>query len=607
LRNQELTAGTVLGGDYVVEARIAVGGMGTVYACHQRSTGERRAVKVLSAEVLVDDDLGRRFELECKASGRIRSEHVVKVLAAGVESSRHPWIAMELLEGETLAQRVERLGPFDRATARVLFAQIGHALAAAHEAQLAHRDLKPENVYIARSLRADAAFTAKVLDFGIAKVRDALSVKTTAMGFGTPYWMAPEQLTPGAAWRSADVWALGLLAFFVLTGRIYWRTPTEPFAPPYARASSRARELLGHDSLPPGFDAWFARCVALSPEARYPTIAEANAVLDAMLAAPAVPATQPTFHAMQVVAHAPTERLTSLPPQVYAAPQAQPQRRGAMVWGAATLAAVAIGAISAAVALRTPSPASTTTTPPAAPPGESTPATTRTETLIGGCPPDMVRIPGGRVILNDRGTSDVPAFCLDQTEVRVADYAACVQAGACRSINRALAAGPLGNVCNARIAGRDDHPVNCAKRDEAERYCAWRGRRLPRNSEWELAARGADARTWPWGEASPDASRLNACGLECAVREGTALDYLERDPWESTAPVGSFPAGATPEGVQDLLGNVSEWVLADSPLPDGRFVVRGPGFLDGPAVSTRALRRVAPEYAGRSIGFRCSR
>ena len=177
----QLAVGTLLGGDYEVQGLIAEGGMGAVYACLQRSTREVRAVKVLSAETLVDEDLGRRFALECQVGARIRSEHVAKVIAAGVEGGRLPWIAMEFLEGETLTARVGRLGPLDHPTARALFAQLGHALEAAHAVQVAHRDLKPDNVFIARSLRADTAFTVKLLDFGIAKVRDVLTTGTTQM------------------------------------------------------------------------------------------------------------------------------------------------------------------------------------------------------------------------------------------------------------------------------------------------------------------------------------------------------------------------------------------------------------------------------------------
>ena len=182
-----------------------------------------------------------------------------------------------------------------------------------------------------------------------------------------------------------------------------------------------------------------------------------------------------------------------------------------------------------------------------------------------------------------------------------------MSAGACLAITRTDPAGTLPNVCNGALPNRGEHPINCVKHDEAERYCAWRGRRLPRSSEWARAAEGFPTRSWPWGEDVPGPSNLNACGLECPVREGTALNYLETDPWPTTAPVGSSPAGATPDGVMDLLGNVSEWVIPDFATNDGRSAVRGSGFLDGPVTSMRALRRVDANYVGRTIGIRCAR
>lgn len=408
-------------------------------------------MKVLSIEALVDSDLQRRFALECQVGSRIRSEHVVKVLAAGVEGGRTPWIAMELLEGETLTQRVERDGALDLATVRALFAQLGHAITAAHAVQIAHRDLKPDNVFIARSHRADVAFTVKPLDFGIAKVRDALTPRTTQFTFGTPFWMAPEQFTPGSAWQSADLWALGRLAYYALTGRVYWLGAHDPsqgvaemFGPTYVLASQRARAQLGRDPLPRGFDDWFARCVALRPEERFASIQAALTAWDTVSAAsfaptqplprapvPVIPPTQPTA----VARTAPMRTVPSSPPPTPAAPTHEVHR-------------------------------------------------------AGECPAGMVWIRGARVRMNSSIERDVAGFCIDRDEARVRDYAACLGAGGCVPITRMLGVRPLGNVCNALILGREDHPINCMTFCEAEGYCAWRGARLPRSSEWELAAEG---------------------------------------------------------------------------------------------------------------------
>lgn len=631
MRRDQLSPGTLLGGDYEIEERLAEGGMGVVYTCRQRSTGERRAVKVLSIEVLVDSDLQRRFALECQVGSRIRSEHVVKVLAAGVEGGRTPWIAMELLEGETLTQRVERDGALDLATARALFAQLGHALTAAHAVQIAHRDLKPDNVFIARSHRADVAFTVKLLDFGIAKVRDALTPGTTQFAFGTPFWMAPEQFTPGAAWQSADLWALGLLAYYALTGRVYWLGAHDPsqgvaemFGPTYVLASQRARAQLGRDSLPPGFDDWFARCVALRPEDRFAHIGAALTAWDTVSAAsfaptqplprapvPVIPPTQPTA----VARTAPMRTVPSTPPPAPGVPtpastERLPSPRPARLrtvapWVVALTLAVGAGSGAGWLwfhrSAAEPPSTELSIPPPADPP--PTPEVRRP----GECLEGMVRIHGARVRMNSNRQFDVAGFCIDRYEARVRDYAACVDAGACAPITWIETIGTLGNVCNASIPGRDDHPINCMTFDEAVRYCAWRGARLPRSSEWELAAEGSPARSYPWGEALPDATRLNACGQESPERDRYAQTYLGHDAWPATAPVGSFPGGATPEGVHDLLGNVSEWVHDDLPRSDGKQVLRGTGFRDRPELSTQARRDRVPRPPSVSSGVRCAR
>ncbi len=222
-----LTPGEVFATDYEVVDRIGEGGFGSVWRVRQRSTGRERALKVLHAEALVDEDTRARFAAEARASARIESEHVVQVLQAGVERDGTPWLVMELLEGITLAEFVARHGPLDFAGATDLSHQVAHALDAAHRVNVVHRDLKPENVFIAESRRADAARTVKLLDFGIAKVLgDARRTATASAIIGTPLWMAPEQFEQRVS-PAVDVWAFGLLVYFALVGRPYWESDAQ--------------------------------------------------------------------------------------------------------------------------------------------------------------------------------------------------------------------------------------------------------------------------------------------------------------------------------------------------------------------------------------------
>jgi serine/threonine protein kinase len=290
-----LTPGTLFGGDYQVIRPLASGGMGAVYVAKQLSTARERALKIMLGELASNEDLKRRFEQEAKIGAEIDSEHVVEVVGAGIDAaSGTPWLAMELLAGADLATYVGKRGPLSPAALHQVFEQLVHAVGAAHKKQIIHRDLKPENVFLAESKRADTAFTVKVLDFGIAKLLGQARTSSTA-AMGTPLWMAPEQTQRASSVTpAADVWALGLIAFWALVGKSYWLSAIdaqsspmmvlrEVVIDPLVAASVRAREL-GAGPLPDGFDAWFARCVDRTSSARFPDVGAMFAELAPLLA-----------------------------------------------------------------------------------------------------------------------------------------------------------------------------------------------------------------------------------------------------------------------------------------------------------------------------------
>jgi formylglycine-generating enzyme required for sulfatase activity len=227
---------------------------------------------------------------------------------------------------------------------------------------------------------------------------------------------------------------------------------------------------------------------------------------------------------------------------------------------------------------------------------------------------------------------------MGRAEVTVGDYERCRERGACDPVSRdgePPAAGlsadqrqrakrVYDSQCNAGQAGRERHPINCVTFRQASAYCAAAGGRLPTEEEWELAARGSDGRRFPWGDAPPGPTRLNACGLECkgwyadAQLDGAfdGVMYEGDDGFAGTAPVASFPAGATADGIFDLLGNVAEWTAtavdfgAGAPAPGAphAYVVRGGSFSSGvDAESAPALRLyLDAEAHGRGVGFRCA-
>jgi formylglycine-generating enzyme required for sulfatase activity len=194
-------------------------------------------------------------------------------------------------------------------------------------------------------------------------------------------------------------------------------------------------------------------------------------------------------------------------------------------------------------------------------------------TTVSRCPKGFVAIPGGTFTMGSpdgEGDADehpehkvtVNEFCMQRLEVTVAEYETCIDAGVCTATG-------IDNACNVhKAAQRQTHPINCVDWYQAMAYCNYVGGRLPSEMEWEYAARGTDGRKYAWGNSPPGPTRLNACGDECtayAQREYSETKpsmYSGNDGFEETAPVGSYPAGASPFGLLDIAGNVYEWTVS---------------------------------------------
>ena len=296
-----LATGTVFAADFRIERPLAQGGMGMVYVAHQSSTGRRRALKLMNPDVVHDDDARRRFVLEAKVGAQIPSEHVVAVQTAGVDAATGiPYLVMELLEGEDLAERLRRAGPLSLDETRDLFRQVCHALGAAHALGIVHRDIKPSNVFLAEESRVGAGdFVVKVLDFGLAKLTTESTTLThakTAHGsmLGTPLWMAPEQAdTAATVSPSTDVWALGLLLYTTLTGRSFWRAGAgsapvmeilrEVLLDPLPSATARARQHGVGDRIPEALEDVFLASIVRAQASRFPDATSFWLALDAAL------------------------------------------------------------------------------------------------------------------------------------------------------------------------------------------------------------------------------------------------------------------------------------------------------------------------------------
>lgn len=259
--------GDVLGDRWRLEHRIARGGMGSVWRATDLRLQVSVAVKVLSPEMAGRSDGGARFLREARAAAQLQGPHVVSVLDCSTTPGEHPpFMAMELLRGEDLRQRLKR-GPLGYLETRSVVRDVCTVLAKAHPMGIVHRDLKPANIFMVHS---DEGCTCKVLDFGIAKVtatKDPLGADLTETGarIGTLRYMSPEQCQDSKnADHRADLWALAVIAYECLTGR-----PAFPsgISFPAPRPSEFA-------SVPAGFDAWFARAVDQDIQARCQTASE---------------------------------------------------------------------------------------------------------------------------------------------------------------------------------------------------------------------------------------------------------------------------------------------------------------------------------------------
>jgi serine/threonine-protein kinase len=215
----DLPPGTLVGG-YRIEGLLGRGGMGAVYSAAQPEIGARVAIKVLAAARSRDPRLGRRFVDEARAVNQIRHPNIVDIFAFGRLPDGRQYFVMERLDGQTLAARLAR-GPLPVSEARRLLLQICEALEAAHAERIVHRDLKPENIWIATPRHGQPY--AKILDFGIAKLledHDTAAATEAGLAVGTPCYMSPEQCRGDAVDARTDVYALGVVLYFMWAGRL---------------------------------------------------------------------------------------------------------------------------------------------------------------------------------------------------------------------------------------------------------------------------------------------------------------------------------------------------------------------------------------------------
>jgi serine/threonine-protein kinase len=250
---------TVLDGRYRLLTRIAVGGQGEVWRAEDTSLGRPAAVKVLRAEYADNAEFRARFRREAQHTAGLSHPGVAQVFDYNEgREGVPPYLVMEYVDGESLSTTIAREAPMSPNRVLDVIVAAASALAAAHAAGLVHRDVKPGNLLLGRD------GSIKIVDFGIARAVDAIPLTRTGMLMGTPLYLAPEQATGSPATAASDLYALGVIAYEMLTGR-----------PPYEGPATAV--LLAHrdsplpplpPSVPPGLGDLVRALTAKDPAAR---------------------------------------------------------------------------------------------------------------------------------------------------------------------------------------------------------------------------------------------------------------------------------------------------------------------------------------------------
>lgn len=224
--------GQVVGNDYILDELLGRGGMGVVFAARHRFIDQKYAVKILAPELLTERNW-LRFQREAQSLARLNHESIVRIYNMGIDKESCPYYVMEFLKGETLADRLSRLGPMPVDEALDCFGAIASALQAAHKQQIIHRDIKPSNIILVSEPESRAG-RYKLVDFGLARVltdssnrlislrseRDRQSLTEIGEIFGSPYYMSPEQCRGEPLDQRTDIYSFGCSLYEALTGKV---------------------------------------------------------------------------------------------------------------------------------------------------------------------------------------------------------------------------------------------------------------------------------------------------------------------------------------------------------------------------------------------------
>jgi serine/threonine-protein kinase len=544
--------------------RLGVGGMATVYQAEHVHFHETCALKVINRSLIHEESVVERFMREAVLTRRLRHPNAIRVDDIDRAEDGSPFMVMEFLEGQSLHEVLYYEGPLSYHRTRTIAAQVAAALHAAHEVGIIHRDIKPANITI---LKTPDGEVAKVLDFGIAKLKEAriehafdndFTLTTAGMIVGTPAYVSPEQAVGkrGNELDSrSDVYSFAVVVYQMLTNKLPLQADSEEqFVVAHATVEPDDITLYLSDLPAPVADL-IMRCLSKDPDDRP---SDPQILTDEMQDWDRLdehPRVQPTEVLARETVPFPPWLMIALP------------------------IAVLFFVIAAVSFFRS------RTTSLTAPEAEQT--TLIQPSSLSLPTGDMILIPTGTAMLGEHDHVQlVRAFYIDKTEVSTRAYL-----DFCQKTHHPTPPGIL--LADTNL------PVRNVSFTDASAFAAWAHKRLPTAAEWEKAARGTQGQHFPWG----NDLGTGMANLPLTPEEAQA----SLQPQAVPSSVDSFPQGTSSYGVLNMVGNVWEWV--DSPMQ-----IRGGSYQSYPPSLNQSFEALV--YAGQTIpadtkrpdlGFRCAR